>query len=182
MTYRSRFDRSLLPVAFDFYRRELGALGRESSRGWAMARCGCPFHQTKTKRSFFVHHNGAFKCFGCETHGGDVVAYLQKRYNLSFIDAAKQVGAWREDLSLAESARLAKQRRDSARHREELEAQKVRERHARVDAGDSLRAVETLYREAITEHDWVLMSMTLPRLRQLGQSYYTMCQLGEFEI
>ena len=55
----------------------------------------CPFHGEKTP-SFHVHPDrGFFKCFGCGA-GGDVIAFIQKLENASFVDAlgalAKRVG------------------------------------------------------------------------------------------
>src|SRR5215469_13699184 len=58
----SRFDRSLLPPALDFYRGELGEVNRPDRRGWAMVVGGCPFHPSKSRKSFFVHIDGGFYC------------------------------------------------------------------------------------------------------------------------
>jgi len=62
--------------------------------GWKSA--VCPFHDD-TRPSLRVRlDRGAFRCMSCEAHGGDVLAFHMKRYGLSFIDAAKALGAWEE--------------------------------------------------------------------------------------
>jgi hypothetical protein len=98
-TSRSKFDRALLPDGFTFYRAELGELGRADRKGWALAKSGCPFHQSESKRSFFVHRDGAFNCFNCGAKGGDVIAFLLLRDRVTFKSAAQQLGAWREDMT-----------------------------------------------------------------------------------
>ena len=37
---------------------------------------------------------GAFVCMNCGASGGDVLAYQMAAYGQSFIEAAKQLGAW----------------------------------------------------------------------------------------
>ena len=37
---------------------------------------------------------GAFVCMNCGARGGDVVAYHMAAHGLSFLEAAKQLGAW----------------------------------------------------------------------------------------
>ena len=37
---------------------------------------------------------GAFICMNCGARGGDVVAYQMAAHCLSFLEAAKQLGAW----------------------------------------------------------------------------------------
>lgn len=57
---------------------------QKSSRGWLGL---CPFHKEKTP-SFRVMDNGGYHCFGCGEHG-DVISFVQKTENLSFLDAVK---------------------------------------------------------------------------------------------
>jgi putative DNA primase/helicase len=176
-TSRSKFDRALLPDGFSFYRAELGELGRADRKGWALAKSGCPFHQSASKRSFFVNRDGAFNCFNCGAKGGDVIAFLLLRDRVTFKSAAQQLGAWREDMTPAESNRLRQRQRDGERHRAEQTAEKERQRQERVSAAADVRAVDTLYREAIAEHDFNLMADLLPRVRQLEERYYTLAGL-----
>lgn len=72
----------------DFYLREQN-LSRfaHKSVGWALAGI-CPFHDDRKEGSFKVNlKTGAFKCWSCGAHGGDIIAFLQKRDGLSFIEA-----------------------------------------------------------------------------------------------
>ena len=79
-----------LPPAKSFYERELGELRRPDRRGWAKPKCGCPFHASQSKTSFHVNLNtGAFNCFGCDAHGGDILQFVRLRYKLSFPAALK---------------------------------------------------------------------------------------------
>jgi len=51
----------------------------------------CPFHQEKTP-SFTVNaEKGLYYCFGCG-EGGDVVRFLERAENLSFVEAIEQLG------------------------------------------------------------------------------------------
>lgn len=47
----------------------------------------CPFHSEKTA-SFVVYPNNTWHCFGCNEHG-DVIDFIKKTNNLSFIEAIK---------------------------------------------------------------------------------------------
>jgi hypothetical protein len=91
------FCRELLPSPRAFYEQELGEL-RRPSRGWASPKSGCPFHSSRTKKSFTVNlESGGFFCFSCGTKGGDVLAFLRQRYGYDFVTAAKVLGCWREN-------------------------------------------------------------------------------------
>ncbi len=46
----------------------------------------CPFHNEKTPSFHVTPETGRYKCFGCDA-GGDVFSYVQKRENLSFLEA-----------------------------------------------------------------------------------------------
>lgn len=49
----------------------------------------CPFHEDSTP-SFHVYADGHFKCYGCGAYG-DHFDFLERKENLSFIEAAKQL-------------------------------------------------------------------------------------------
>ena len=54
----------------------------------ANKRCCCPFHAEKTP-SFFIYENTqSFYCFGCGV-GGDVITFIEKIENLSYVEAVK---------------------------------------------------------------------------------------------
>ena len=50
----------------------------------------CPFHQEKTPSFSVSPEKGLFYCFGCQA-GGDVVSFLMKVDNLTFMEAAKKL-------------------------------------------------------------------------------------------
>jgi len=52
----------------------------------------CPFHKDDTPSFVVSPEKGLWHCFGCG-EGGDVIAFLMKIENLSFIEAVKQLAA-----------------------------------------------------------------------------------------
>jgi len=52
----------------------------------------CPFHKDDTPSFVVSPEKGLWHCFGCG-EGGDVIGFLMKIENLSFIEAAKQLAA-----------------------------------------------------------------------------------------
>ena len=165
----SNFDRALLPPAHSFYERELGRLTRPS-RGWA--RANCPFHQSKSHTSLSINlDSGGFFCHGCGVKGGDVVAFVRLRNRCSFNMACETLGIRRGSITPAERVEITRRQQDrEAQQQREAERKEV-ERHERLRLREHLHAVDTLYREAIQEHDWQLMSELLPRLREVEAAY-----------
>jgi len=171
------FCRELLPSAVTFYRRELGDLSRPDRRGWARPKSGCPFHASKTKKSFYVHVDGGFYCFGCNAKGGDLVDFVRLRDTVDFKSAAKKLGAWTDDTTPDQQKELRRREKERRRHQEEESERIERERMERSSARDHLHATETLYREAIAAHDWFLMSELLPAVRDAEERYYRLADL-----
>lgn len=104
-----RFDRAALPPAASFYRHEFDKLSRPS-RGWARTRCIFHGGDNPTALSVNLEHGGFF-CFNCGAKGGDVLDFVKLRDGVSFVEAARRLGALRDvppDTS----------RRDRARARE----------------------------------------------------------------
>jgi hypothetical protein len=91
----NHFRRELLPDSLSFYRNELGQVGRPNRAGWCA--CRCPFHNSKSGKSFAVHVDGAFVCRSCGVSGGDVIAFIRLRDGLSFRDACQRFGCWEEN-------------------------------------------------------------------------------------
>lgn len=172
----SHFDRASLPPARTVYEREFGhALGRER-RGWAQTKC-C-FHDGQSKASLSVNlQEGQFCCFSCGVKGGDVVAFVRLRYKLSFVDAAKELGAWHDQRTPDQIQEFGRRQAEQERERAERAAQIKTERSQRINARYHLHALETLYYESISEHDWYLMSELLPRVRQAEEQYWPMARL-----
>jgi hypothetical protein len=87
-----RFDRDLLPTPEDYYRHEGVTL---RGRGeWQSAQC--VFHNGQSFNLRINVVSGAFKCMKCGQSGGDVLAFHRLRYGLSFANAARNLGCWRE--------------------------------------------------------------------------------------
>jgi hypothetical protein len=78
------FDRALLPNPATYFQQQ--GLNPKGAGEWKTALC--PLHKD-TRPSLRVNLNsGAFKCWGCGAHGGDVLAFHMQRSGLKFIDAA----------------------------------------------------------------------------------------------
>jgi len=82
-------------------------------------------------------------------------------------------------MSPAETQRLRRIQQERERYRIAQAEQKELERAERVNACAELHAAETIYREAIKEHDVEFMAELLPRVRQLEERYY---RLAGFEV
>ncbi len=87
---RSHFERDRLPEPSRYFEREgLHLIGRGQWRSTL-----CPFHED-TRPSLRINvDTGAFRCMACGAKGGDVLAYHCARYGLSFMQAARDLGAW----------------------------------------------------------------------------------------
>tara|TARA_R110000868_G_scaffold104453_4_gene287608 strand:- start:13480 stop:13776 length:297 start_codon:yes stop_codon:yes gene_type:complete len=69
-----------------------GSLGKSTGKDWHMWNGICPFHADKKAGSFCINkQSGAFKCFSCGTHGGDIIAFHQQNNSLSFGDTINQL-------------------------------------------------------------------------------------------
>jgi hypothetical protein len=87
-----RFFKDRLPDPKVYYRRELGsAIAREAKDGWVSARC-CFHEDTRPSLSVNLKHGG-WCCF-CGCGRGDLLSFHMKRHGLSFVAAAKDLGAW----------------------------------------------------------------------------------------
>jgi hypothetical protein len=182
----SAFRKELLPPPKIFYERELGTLSRPR-RGWAMGRC--PFHKTKSGKSFSVNlESGGFHCFGCDVHGGDVLAFVRLRDGLSFKQAAQYFGAW-DGAPNPETVRQLHARDQERRRQRELAEVEQRSRHQRVirlrdrlheagrDYWETAKRLSELRQGAAPdwpneqEACWSHLSVTLEDLRELEQCY-----------
>ncbi len=84
-----------IPVAA-FYRVELpGMPAPRRDNGWVSGGL-CPFHDDHHPRNFRVNlTTGAFMCFSCGTRGTDVIAFVQRRHSVSFLEACRLLcDAW----------------------------------------------------------------------------------------
>lgn len=86
------FDRAALPAPASYYTDHSGLRLIGHGR-WRSAIC--PFHDD-TRPSLRVNtENGAYRCMVCGAKGGDVLAFHRERHGLSFVQAARDLGAWR---------------------------------------------------------------------------------------
>lgn len=84
------YDRDRLPLPVDFFEAQGISL-----KGGGLWRTGqCPMHGGGSLR--VNTQSGGWICMGCGEHGGDVLAFLMVRDGLSFVDAARSLGAWDE--------------------------------------------------------------------------------------
>lgn len=83
--------RSLLPMPQKYY-SDTAQLKLSSHGIWRSA--VCPFHDDTSPSLRINFEKGAFCCMACGAKGGDVLAFHMKLRGLSFIQAAKDLGAW----------------------------------------------------------------------------------------
>lgn len=86
------FLRELLPEPLEYYE---GCLLTLTGRG-AWRTTSCAFHGGSD--SMRVHlGTGAFVCMSCGEKGGDVLAYHMRSTGLGFVEAARALGAYKDD-------------------------------------------------------------------------------------
>lgn len=80
----------------EFYQCEGQELSNKGQGSWKLAGL-CPFHADKYAGSFYIHNdNGAFRCFSCDARGGDIIAFTQQKYEISFKEALDKLSTdWR---------------------------------------------------------------------------------------
>lgn len=177
-----------LPPARTCYERELGELRREDPRGWARSKAGCPFHASESKTSFPVNlRTGGFCCFGCEASGGDIVAFMMRRYGLMFKIAAQRLGAW--DAALRLDAVVIHQLESPWRQAQEKQAAPERQHRERIRARDCLHCCERLYRETsaqlgVLRHQgaevevlWANLALLMDEVRDAEAAYLELAGL-----
>jgi hypothetical protein len=86
------FHRAGLPTGADYYQPIFGVL-RFNASGWAQV-C-CVFHEDRHASLSIHRERGAFRCFSCGAHGGDVLAFEMLYSGADFKSAARALGAWR---------------------------------------------------------------------------------------
>ena len=92
MSTSSHFNRVAMPDAATSY-AERATLHLTGRGRWRSAIC--PFH-TDTRPSLRINlETGGFRCMVCGTKGGDVLAFHRARHGLSFQQAARDLGAWK---------------------------------------------------------------------------------------
>ena len=85
-------DKSLLPNVIDYYCKEFRGLKVKPE--WTSV-C-CPFHEDRNP-SLSIHLvSGGFHCFSCGAHGGDLIDFHKKRYQMTFIQTVNFFNAWKQ--------------------------------------------------------------------------------------
>jgi hypothetical protein len=183
--------RELLPQPKAFYEVEIGTLSRADGRGWSLG--DCPFHRSKSHKSFAVNLNfGGFHCFGCDAKGPDVIAFVRKRTGASFKDACRQLGCW--DDSQSSAAENAALQRASLEVQAAKELSKEQERTKRLAARDYLHNLERHYREISeelselgrqginkekSESCWRCLALLVDAIREAEHEYFRLCGLEQ---
>jgi hypothetical protein len=85
------FLREQLPDPVAYYEGRGLALKGTRMAPWKTTECR--FHGGSDSMRIKVA-TGAFRCMACEARGGDVLGYHMAEHGLSFVDAAKELGAW----------------------------------------------------------------------------------------
>ena len=84
-----RFSRARLPEPLPYFERA-GLLLNGRGR-WRSARC--PFHDDDNPSLRVNIETGHYRCMACGAKGGDVLAFHRQRHGLSFLQAARDLGA-----------------------------------------------------------------------------------------
>jgi hypothetical protein len=179
-----RFDKSRLPLAPGFWEDQFGQL-RWNRKGWAATRC--PFHQSRSGKSFSVHIDGGFFCFGCGVKGGDIVAFVRLRDQCDFPSACKSLGCW-DSVSDADpygiaqkAAERQKKQAEEAKLKRLAHEQRIQLRNqvhtaARIQRDSSDRLIQLL-KGAVEnypqeqEHCWSTLALCLDDLRESEAQY-----------
>lgn len=77
---------------YDFYLREQNLCRYGYHAGpWTIAGL-CPFHEDSKAGSFKINlTTGAFRCWSCGVYGSDIIAFIQKRDGLEFIEVLRKL-------------------------------------------------------------------------------------------
>jgi DNA primase len=88
---RGKFIRGYLPDPDKYF--DLQQIGLKGKGDWRDALC--PFHDDRKPSLRINILKGAYRCMACGAHGGDVLAFHMHLHGKGFIEAAKDLGAWR---------------------------------------------------------------------------------------
>ncbi len=88
------FDRSLLPEPQGYFENQGLVLKGSSNSKWKTT--SCTFHGGSDSMRVLIG-SGGWICMNCGESGGDVLAYEMKANGKKFIDAAKDLGCWKDD-------------------------------------------------------------------------------------
>jgi putative DNA primase/helicase len=95
--YQGEFRKELVPNAIEYFAQQALAL---SGRG-KQRQAPCPVHGGSDSLSVNVETN-CFYCFACGAKGGDMLSLHRQVHGLSFVDAARDLGAWVDQTGAAD--------------------------------------------------------------------------------
>lgn len=88
----NNFNRDALPPVVDVLALLDISAPKATAKGYAQV--ACPIHGD-AKPSLSIHlERDNFKCWACGATGGDVLDLYRKARGLSFVQAARDLGAW----------------------------------------------------------------------------------------
>ncbi len=87
---RDQFCRDLLPEPQVYYKQHLPHL--KIRNGWSDTRC--LFHEDNHASLSVSLIHGGYICHACGVKGGDVLDFHRRLTGMTFVDAAKDLGAW----------------------------------------------------------------------------------------
>ena len=88
------FIKDRLPEPVSYFEAEGLTLKGPRSSKWKTTEC--KFHGGSDSMRVNTT-SGAWVCMSCAAKGGDVLAHHMAEHGLSFVDAAKALGAWQDD-------------------------------------------------------------------------------------
>ncbi len=140
---KQSFRRELVPSLRDVLERELGPL-RPAGSGRATA--NCPFHKSKSGKSFSVDlAKGRWYCHGCG-FGGDAIKFVMLLYRCDFVTAAKQLGAW-GDISPEERTEIVRREQEREWNRQREAERTQADRRERLQLRNELHTTVRIYRD-----------------------------------
>ncbi len=86
-----KFNRSALQRPANYFKEQ----GLKLTGGGEWKNALCPFHDDSKPSLRIRLGTGGFKCMACGKRGGDVLSFHMQRYGMGFVEAARQLGAWR---------------------------------------------------------------------------------------
>lgn len=99
----------------------------------------CPFHEETTASFHVFPDDGTFKCYGCGA-GGDVISYVMKRDNASFLDAVRTLAVNAGIILDEDDVSLIRRRERDAIYKANALAAAYFERVLQSEAGAASRA------------------------------------------
>jgi hypothetical protein len=175
---RTRFQKELLPPARDFYEKELEKLSRPNRAGWCA--CCCPFHKSKSGKSFAININhGGWVCrAGCGS--GDIPGFVMLRDGCDFPTACKTLACW-QDVGEEERLKLGSEAAERKRERESAAQVKEAERARRLALRDEIHNAVQIQAEASARLDELLQDAA-PAYENEMEDWWAVLALAQSDL